>query len=1213
MYRILYVDDESDLLEIGKIYLERSEEFAVDTSLSAKEVLKRDDLRQYDAIVSDFQMPGMDGIAFLKVVRSTFGDLPFILFTGKGREEIVIEAINNGADFYLQKGGDPTPQFAELMHDIRMAVKRNRAGKEVRESEERYRSLFLGTHLVALLIDPLTGMIVDANPSACTFYGYSFDQLTRMGIFDLNRLPKEKVIRSLQEAVHRPPDKSGKRFFSTHYLADGGRRFIEISTVIITVKNKTLIYSINYDITERRLAEQALRDSEKKYHEIFENMLEGFAYCRMLYDPDQHPVDFIYLDVNLAFYRIIGVPLVAGKRCTEVFPGIKEAFPELFETYGRVALTGIPESFDIDFRPIGKWLHIAVYSPEKEYFVAVFEDITGSKMAVLALHESEQKFRTIADFTYNWEIWEGPEHEIRYCSPSCERITGYTAGEFVQDPHLVDRIVHPDDQDRWNIYREGLHAGSLPQSIDYRIVRKDGGIRWIGHIGQSVVDGNGNYQGRRISNRDITRQQETSDELRAAYEQIAASEEELRHQLEEITERDRQLLVSEEKLRLKMDSILSPESDIGETEFANIINSREILPMMEDIYSLTHMTVAILDLKGNIVVAIGWQDICTKFHRVSEQSCRNCTASDLYLTQNVQPGEHILYKCKNHMWDMATPIIIGKKHMGNLYIGQFFFEGEVPDRAVFANQAEQFGFDKEEYLAALDRVPRRSHEDVNAIMDFYSKFISLVSSLGYSNLKLAKSLLDNQQAVNALAKSEEKFREYIGYSPEGIFVADSNGRYIDVNQAACDLTGYTREELLALDIARLVPPGNTPAEERWFRNILADGQIPPESLLLRKDGTVLPVVLNAVHLPSGQSIAFCSDMTERRRAEEALVASEKEFRLLAEAMPQIVWITRADGWTIFFNQHWVDYTGLTLEESYGHGWNKPFHPDDQKRAWDAWQNAVTNNVTYSLECRLRAANGTYRWWLIRGVPVMDEKGVILKWFGTCTDIEEIKKTEENLRQINRKLNLLSGITRHDIRNQLHSLKTYLDLSKNTLDDATKTREYILREEKAATTIERQIIFTKEYENLGIDAPVWQTITTCVKNSVAILPIMDIRIITEIDNLEVYADPLLEKVFYNIIDNALRYGGPKMTMIRIFPEDTSTGKIIVVENDGEGLSTDDKANLFERGYGRNTGLGLYLSREILSITGITIRENSEPGNGARFEMTVPEGRYRFSIK
>jgi diguanylate cyclase (GGDEF)-like protein/PAS domain S-box-containing protein len=147
----------------------------------------------------------------------------------------------------------------------------------------------------------------------------------------------------------------------------------------------------------------------------------------------------------------------------------------------------------------------------------------------------------------------------------------------------------------------------------------------------------------------------------------------------------------------------------------------------------------------------------------------------------------------------------------------------------------------------------------------------------------------------------------------------------------------------------------------------------------------------------GGIILFSEVITERVRMEEALIASEKEFRLLAESMPQIVWITRADGWNIYFNQQWVDYTGLSLEESYGHGWNKPFHPDDQQHAWDAWQNAVNNNTIYSLECQLRRADGNYRWWLIRGVPVLDENGKTYKWFGTCTDIHDLKESEKSLR------------------------------------------------------------------------------------------------------------------------------------------------------------------------------------------------------------------------
>ena len=137
---------------------------------------------------------------------------------------------------------------------------------------------------------------------------------------------------------------------------------------------------------------------------------------------------------------------------------------------------------------------------------------------------------------------------------------------------------------------------------------------------------------------------------------------------------------------------------------------------------------------------------------------------------------------------------------------------------------------------------------------------------------------------------------------------------------------------------------------------------------------------------------------ERKRLEEALRKSEQEFRSLAEAVPQIVWATRPDGWNIYFNQQWMDYTGLTLDESYGHGWNTPFHPDDKQRAWDAWQRATQHNEPYLLECRLRRADGVYRWWLIHGAPMRSANGEIQKWFGTCTDIEELKQAEEALQQ-----------------------------------------------------------------------------------------------------------------------------------------------------------------------------------------------------------------------
>lgn len=130
--------------------------------------------------------------------------------------------------------------------------------------------------------------------------------------------------------------------------------------------------------------------------------------------------------------------------------------------------------------------------------------------------------------------------------------------------------------------------------------------------------------------------------------------------------------------------------------------------------------------------------------------------------------------------------------------------------------------------------------------------------------------------------------------------------------------------------------------------------------------------------------------------EKSLIVEDIHFSEFANSIPQIVWATDSLGKNIYFNNAWMEYTGMTLDESLGDGWNKPFHPDDQQNAWSAWSNATKNLAEYSLECRLRKHDGSYHWWLIRGVPVIDHFGKIVRWLGTCTDIDQIKKTMDDL-------------------------------------------------------------------------------------------------------------------------------------------------------------------------------------------------------------------------
>jgi signal transduction histidine kinase/ActR/RegA family two-component response regulator len=190
---------------------------------------------------------------------------------------------------------------------------------------------------------------------------------------------------------------------------------------------------------------------------------------------------------------------------------------------------------------------------------------------------------------------------------------------------------------------------------------------------------------------------------------------------------------------------------------------------MDDFYELVHLPMVIVDIKGKVLVGVGWQPICSDFHRVNPESSRNCVESDTGLTVGIRPGEHRLYKCKNNMWDVATPLMVGEQHIGNLYSGQFFFDDEPIDREYFRQQARHYGFAEEQYLVALEAVPRLSRRTVEKAMSFMTNMAHILSRLGYSNFKMAQSATARKEAEDSLLASEHRFRSFVESAPFGIF------------------------------------------------------------------------------------------------------------------------------------------------------------------------------------------------------------------------------------------------------------------------------------------------------------------------------------------------------------------------------------------------------------------------------------------------------------
>ncbi len=238
---------------------------------------------------------------------------------------------------------------------------------------------------------------------------------------------------------------------------------------------------------------------------------------------------------------------------------------------------------------------------------------------------------------------------------------------------------------------------------------------------------------------------------------------------EEIAQREaaqKALEESEERLQLKLDSVLSPDIELGEQELANIIDLSSLQATMDYLHTVTNMGFALIDLKGKVLVGTGWQDICTRFHRVNPQTCQNCIESDLELSRALKKGEFRAYKCKNNMVDVVTPLFIGDKHVGNVFFGQFFFEDEKVDRNVFVAQAEKYGFDKGKYLAAFERVPRFSRDKIEQLMLFYSRMSEMISKISHANLKLAKLLSSQKELQLKLEIKAAELEEYASQMEE---------------------------------------------------------------------------------------------------------------------------------------------------------------------------------------------------------------------------------------------------------------------------------------------------------------------------------------------------------------------------------------------------------------------------------------------------------------
>jgi len=330
--------------------------------------------------------------------------------------------------------------------------------------------------------------------------------------------------------------------------------------------------------------------------------------------------------------------------------------------------------------------------------------------------------------------------------------------------------------------------------------------------------------------------------------------------------------------------------------FPQLVDLEKIRQLLEAHFKITGMLSAILDAEENILVAVGWQDICTRFHRANPLTCARCRESDAYIKAHLHDfnGGYLDYRCKNGLRDVAVPVIIGGEHLATFFTGQFFYEDDKPDVEYFRAQAREYGFDEADYLDALRRVQVCTREQVHSFMEFYRNLVQMIAEMGLKNLELSREVAVRTRAENKLHDSMDYLEKVIDTVADPLFVKDREHRLLLANVAECELAGRCREEIIGRTDYEFFPKEQVDVfwenDEIVFKT--GQGNINEEEITnAQGDKRVIVTKKNLYSDKSGARyiVGVIRDITDLKKAEEEVrkLNAELEQRVV-ERTSQLV-------------------------------------------------------------------------------------------------------------------------------------------------------------------------------------------------------------------------------------------------------------------------------------------------------------------------------------
>lgn len=682
----------------------------------------------------------------------------------------------------------------------------------------------------AITINDLEGKFFDVNEKAVSMYGYTREEFLNMNLRRL-RIPEE--IKLVDKEIENITTNDGFVYETSHIKKDGTVIPVEISSRLVKMENKTYIQSIIRDITERKKAEYALRISEERYRGLFENMVEGFAYCRMIYKNNE-PVDWVYIDVNDSFEKLTGLKDVKGKKVSEVIPGIKESDSGIFLIFSRVAMTGNPEIFDTYLDALNMWFSISVYSSGTGFFTAVFDNITERKNAEKSLITSEERLKLALSATVTGVCEIDIINDSVFWSPECFEIFGFKRKNFKLNE--FKKIIYQEDVDLFSLLMDDiLNKYKKTFSLEFRILSPVGGIIWISYQGKTESDSQNNPVKIIGTIQDITDRkftEERNQELTRIYAVLSQ--------------------INSSIVWIKNKNFLLQECCRIAVEHGNF--KIAWVGMFDELYHKIK-PVAFAGNYENVFDACEMTNLCDCISL--HEAINSIKNNNYYLSNDYEKDfEECEYKDKF-------------KKLG--YNSVAIFPIKIKDKVIgifeLISEKKYFFTDKE--LTLLNEVMT----DISYAMD---------------NIETEK---EKQHAVSSLKFSENKFKMIFEKASDAIILMERD-MLIDCNSMVTQISGYEKDELLNKSIIDFLPKKQKDGKyskdiiKKMITNALRGNAITENLEVIKKDGSIfiIEVSLNSILIDAKiMLIAIFRDVTEFLEYQESL----KEAKEKAEDMNRL--------------------------------------------------------------------------------------------------------------------------------------------------------------------------------------------------------------------------------------------------------------------------------------------------------------------------------------